>query len=1015
MKYSIRHYNSDNGLPQNSVRAIAQDSHGFLWLATDQGLVRFDGQTFVIFNKSVLGIRTNMFMSFLPDMEGRKDRFYVWTEEFDYIKVVAATATKEEPPAAARLRRMLETPEGGYGLFFSAGLPDRFHTKWSPLCQLFWLPGSDGSFFAWRPDGKVQLYTNWEKQKSYTTRIHSPRGFFRLGRNLYHDDETGKIELLATDLRSNARPGEITLTSAEGQTDKPNLAERYHVYSHDPSGNAFIAQGRKLYLLSEERPGIIATKLLIKDFDLERNNVSSIFFDRLRQRLYLGTLSNGLFILDFHGFETLTVDSDERESNVFYSQAAFSDSTVTTPSFRVLGKGPDGRIIVKTLPRQTKIVTSRYSMLKARSGDLWYTGNDSLYQFDHTGRQLKGRWTGGGEISHLYEDHTGRIWLGTKYYGLKYIDPGKNGASQRIFTRKITHISYMLREGKDVLWVATAAGLFKVNLVRNSISLIPRTDRYYIRSLLLERPGELWFTTYDDGVFLLRKNELTKLPLDKEHFLAHAHCIVRDGNDFFWIPTNQGLFRILRGDLLDFASHRDSTRLYYHHYVKQSGFHTNEFNGGCQPCAVRLSNGYVSLPSIDGLVFFKPEQIPLDVPNSEIFIDRIEADSRLIPVSSSKIELADANDIKVFVSSPYLGDRRNQQLYYMVSLEAKASSKHIWHPIENEHQSIHLNNLASGTYTLKLRKNGGFGRESQKLRSLTIVIPYAWYETWPFKIFLAILMLVMIYLYFKNRLKKADGLNKILESRVQERTLKLEDTLGVLKNSEQELLRQTRLQMHLIASISHDIRSPLRAIEFTSGKLPGLIQNGEYSLAETVSTGVNESSRRILTLLENMLSYVRSQLSDSSVVYETFTARDLVDEVAFIFKQAFAAQQNLFENNVPETLQVRSNRQLLKIILHNLIDNANKFSSEGSVAVSAGPKPGATTLIVSDTGIGLPDKTLNWFNESDAAYPESSGDEPKIHGIGLVIVKELAGILKLEIKANATSGAQFLITFPERD
>lgn len=213
------------------------------------------------------------------------------------------------------------------------------------------------------------------------------------------------------------------------------------------------------------------------------------------------------------------------------------------------------------------------------------------------------------------------------------------------------------------------------------------------------------------------------------------------------------------------------------------------------------------------MVFFKPEQIPIDTPGSKIFIDRIEADSKRIPVNGPRIELTEVNDTQLFVSSPYLGDRRNQQLYYMVSSDDKASVKHVWYPIENEQQSVHLNNLASGTYTLKLRKNGGFGPDSQRITTLTIVIPYAWYETWPFRIAVALLVLAGIYLYFKNRLKKADRLNKILESRVTERTRNLQDTLSVLKVSEQELLRQTRLQMRLIASISHDIRSPLQSAE----------------------------------------------------------------------------------------------------------------------------------------------------------------------------------------------------------
>lgn len=1010
-KYSIRHFTSENGLPQNSVRAITQDADGFVWLATEVGLVRFDGQTFLTFGKSDLRLQTTMFMSFLPDMEGRKDRFYALTDGFEYIKIASGRATNEKPQGAARLRKMFRTPESKNGLLFSMGLPNRFQGDWAPTHQPFWLPEGNGSFLMWQKDGKIDLYSTWKKRKSYKTRITSPRGFFRLGRNLYHDDEAGNIELLVA--KQGTAPGKIRLGPGKGPV--PDLSENYLVYSHDLSGQAFIYQNKKLYLLSEGTPGDIRTMLLLDDFDFERNNVSTVFFDQSQQRLFLGTLSNGLFILDFQVFETLTINSNESQANVYYSQAAFSDTTVITPSFKVLGKDRNGQIIAQQLPLPTKMAMNRYSMLKARSGDLWFFENGWLYRLDGNARNLKGQWDAGGEISQLYEDPLGRIWLGMKSEGLKYFDPRENTAQLRTFTREITDISYMLQQGKDLFWVATAAGLVKVNLTRKTISLVPHTEKFYVKNIFLSKHGELWFTTFENGFFLLQNDKLTRFPVDGSRYLANGHCLVEDANGFFWLPTNHGLFRIYHKDLLDFTVHGDSTRLYYHRYSKQHGFRINEFNGGCQPCALRLQSGYISLPSLDGLVFFKPEQIPVDVPDSKIFIDRIEANSKEIPVSGSKIELADISDIQVFVSSPYLGPRENQQLYYNVSSDRRDETTQIWHPIENDQQSIHLNNLESGTYTLKVRKNAGFGPNSERLATLTIVIPNPWYETWPFKAFVVILVLAATYLYFKNRLKKADNLNKILESRVQERTLNLQDTLGVLKTSEQELLRQTRLQMHLIASISHDIRSPLRSIEFTSGKLSNLIQNGEYTLAETVGTSVNESSKRILTLLENMLSYVRSQFSDSSVVYETFAARSLVDEVAFIFKQAFAGQQNQFENHVPETLQLRSNRQLLKIILHNLIDNANKFTSAGKVAVSAGMRREAITLVVSDTGPGLSGEILNWFNESDAVHPESPDGEPGIHGIGLIIVKELAEILKVEIKADAMAGTRFSITFSERD
>lgn len=1011
-KYSLRHYTTDNGLPQNTVRAITQDDDGFIWLATDMGLVRFDGQSFVTYDKDKLGLESSSFVSFIKDIEGRKNRLYALGRRLTHIRIENGKATPDKNPLENRIHKMFKPSGKPYDLSYMLGLPDRWKKDWLPTYYLFLLPNSNGDFYIWSKGGKIDLYKNWKIQKSHATQVDSPIGLFRVGENIYYDDEAGNIRLVAT-AGSSATDRGITLTPGRGESEKPDLSKPYTVYADDLSGGAFIYQAKKLYLLSEQSPGHFTTTALLDNFDFKRNSVTSVFYDSRRQRFYLGTIANGLLIFDFKVFDALGIETDDPGLNVYYGQTAFSDSTVLTARFNVIGKGQSGQIITHTLPHPVKKTMNGYSILKARSGDIWAIGHGWsyrwLYRFDSNGQKLKGLWDLQSDISHLYEDDTGRIWLGMRYKGLKYIDPGENGMPVHTVTNKIKEISYMLKEGKDVLWVGAYPGLFRVNLTRKTISSIPKTERYYVRSLLLVRPGELWFTTDDDGFFLLQRDKLTRIPFDRNHSLAHAHCILRDGKDFFWIPTNQGLFRILRRDLLDFSSHRDSTRLYYHSYSKQSGFRINEFNGGCEPCALRLRNGYVSLPSMDGLVFFKPEQIPVDVPVSRIFIDRIEVNSANVPLTGSKIRLTGASDVRVFISSPYLGDRENQHLYYTILTGDQSDSQQTWFPIEKEQQSVLLNNLTSGTYMLKIRKNTGFGSKSEQMTTLTIVIPYAWYETWPFKILVITLALVAIYFYFKRRLKEADRLNKILESRVSEKTQNLQDTLSVLKTSEQELLRQTRLQMHLIASISHDIRSPLRAIEFASERLPALIREGDYPLAETVGSSVNESSRRILLLLENMLSYVRSQVSGGSVAYDTFPARSLVDEVAAIFDEAFLVRKNKFVNKVPDTLLLRSNRQLLKIILHNLIDNANKYTSESLVTVSASEDGEQVTLVVADRGTGLPEAVQNWFNQGDEAYMKSLDGGLTINGIGLVIVKELAGMVNLRITAASVPGAAFSI------
>ncbi len=75
-RYNVRHYTSEDGLPQNSVNAITQDRDGYIWLTTNMGLARFDGQSFVTFGKDRFKLEYNDFIGFTRDIEGKPDRLY---------------------------------------------------------------------------------------------------------------------------------------------------------------------------------------------------------------------------------------------------------------------------------------------------------------------------------------------------------------------------------------------------------------------------------------------------------------------------------------------------------------------------------------------------------------------------------------------------------------------------------------------------------------------------------------------------------------------------------------------------------------------------------------------------------------------------------------------------------------------------------------------------------------------------------------------------------------------------
>ena len=272
----------------------------------------------------------------------------------------------------------------------------------------------------------------------------------------------------------------------------------------------------------------------------------------------------------------------------------------------------------------------------------------------------------------------------------------------------LSNISWIQHESKETLWLGTGKGLYRIHLPSKKIFRVEGLANIYIRSLHIpDGRNELWITTYSNGIFLLKDGKLTQFPPDKEQYLSSAHCISEDKNGYFWVTTNKGLFQISRADLLAYA--KRPFELYYHYYSKISGFNTNEFNGGCQPCAVRAPGGILSFPSIDGLVWFVPERIRPELPNQQIFIDKADADDSSMVFDRGMVSVkAGVPQILVKVSTPYFGDPYNLRMSYRIFKGDEPLTE--WKTLE-ESKNIAVPFHGGGNYTLNVRKVSGFGSE----------------------------------------------------------------------------------------------------------------------------------------------------------------------------------------------------------------------------------------------------------------------------------------------------------------
>lgn len=995
LRYTRRYYTDENGLPQNSVKFIAPDKNGFVWLATENGLVRFDGQHFRTFNKENIPLSSSRIYTMMPGSGA--DNLYASTEVKQVIHVRNGEARLDNSHIRQAVWIDIPGNDGHYTVFPALGLPNLYkHVIWF---DNYAIPVNNRDFFIVTRN-EVSFYKN--KKRLFRTGFRHTDfwRFFNIDSVLYYVDDR-EVYSMAGDsvIKKGSLQGDILLNPAYGKRGR-----KLQLYWNLTAKNVFIYLDRSLYLVKRSATGELHTQLLLTDFDLPANTIVSAYYDDQYRRIFLGSLTRGLFVFTRREFSVLKSGRSGADE-VYYAQTSLGGGQVLTAAGEVMGLStPAG-----TLPAMRQLdINDRYSMLTDDSGYIWVKHRNHLYKLAKGGVRLLDEWKFTPLINQLYEDRNGRLWIGTRA-GLYVMDLRIKNATPEFFTDRIQDISYVQQETADILWLGTRKGLYKFTLSNHRIDMIEGLTDKYIRSLYIPAPNEVWITTAEDGFFLYRNGRLTKFPLDPGHYLYASHCFIEDGNGYCWITTNKGLFRAAKKDLLDYADNK-MTDIYYHYYDKNAGFNTNEFNGGCQPCGIKLPDGHLSFPSMNGLVMINAAQSNMELPDKDIFINRIEVDGKQMPNRDTFVFSRDFDLFKLYVSTPYFGNPYNLRLEFALN---RHTEKTVWNKIGSD-GSISLASLPSGSYQLQIRKLNGFGINNYRYKNVVLVIPLAYYETWWFKVCMAVLGLLCIWAYTRFRLRYIKHKNKMLETRIDERTTTLKTTLSELQTSEEILRKQTHIQERLIMAITHDIKSPLRYMMLAAKRLTdkSLVKEDPDDVHKNAQV-LYEAGYRMYHLTGNLLQYIKLSSRDKQVVMEEVNLAAVVEEKIEIFRDIAAAQQTVVLNEVPPDIKMYSNSRLLGVIIHNLLDNAVKVTYEGQVKIYI--VPGDTLhIVIEDTGIGMRPDMVTWCN-TELTENDQPNTAPGHAGFGLVIIKELLVLVngKLLVSSSHESGTKVVLLFPE--
>ncbi|HEX6427116.1 MAG TPA: HAMP domain-containing sensor histidine kinase, partial [Niastella sp.] len=305
-----------------------------------------------------------------------------------------------------------------------------------------------------------------------------------------------------------------------------------------------------------------------------------------------------------------------------------------------------------------------------------------------------------------------------------------------------------------------------------------------------------------------------------------------------------------------------------------------------------------------------------------------------------------------------------------------------------------ITKLGKGEYTLVIRKPGPYERYIYNTIRLT-VLPY-WYEQTWFRFLLGGLAIGTFLLFFRVRYNYQVKRAQLLQQKVEERT-------GQLSES-------NRVKELMISAILHDLRSPLRYLHILARRMYNNHKTSADKELSQILSQFESATNEIYDFTQDFFVFANMQKEGFAINRERIVLRSIVSEIISLCEVGAHIQKNTFSNLVPEHVILDTDANLLSLVLRNLADNANKYTTGGEIKVEAIQDEFATRIIVTNDGDSM-DKELV-ARILDKSY------NPTQHGMGwgykiiIEIVFRLNGTLDI-ISGNG-QGNTITITFDNK-
>lgn len=1009
----IKFLDISDGLSNNSVTTIFQDSDGYLWFGTYDGLNRYDGYNFKVFRNRINDKKSLLFNT-IYNIEG-DSRKNIWVGGSNGICIYSKTTATFHPVEYTSLNKKNKV------------LKDIIHQMRSVSENLVLVASQNlgliafenGSFVGKQIPLKVlgnnisidnydAIALQDDKKKGHCW-IHV-RNIGICNYN-YKSKSLKVVFPLSKEVKSMklASDGNLWLGTDEGiflfNTKSGVLSDNY--FSNKCSVTDILLGKKKEILITTDGCGIykiIGTNKKAIPYNVingvqlaKSNSVWSLYEDKAGNK-WFGSLRGGISMLSSTPkyFKSIRYNATNPAENFILS---FCEDEKKN-----LWVGTDGAGL-KYWNRKNNTYTNYSNKLSSSfitgivrdtNNEIWLSTwnggvnkinprNNSVTQysfFNPFTKQIEKK------IWLVYKDSKANIWASATNEGSLYLfDRPKN--TFVLFDKSITNLQCLTETNDGKLWGGNYTSLFSLEKNTKKITRVPIGNP--VRCIHEDKDKNLWLGTQEGGLLLFDRKTNTFKRLTTDDGLP-SNTILRmleDNEGNLWMSTYNGVCRF------------DKKRKTFRNFSVNDGLQSNQFSFNA---GIKLSTGEFLFGGINGFNIFFPEAIKGFNQQNNLLLTDFYVNNQHIEESKndlvSKWESGKIKEVSLpydqttlsleFVALDYNNADKINYAYYLEGWDAQ------WNYVGQARKANYAR-LTEGKYTFKVKTTNFKGGWNKEISLVTIEILPPWYRTW--------------WAYTLYLLAMAGILFAYLEYHKNKEKLKYKVKIAELESKKEKEVAEK--QSSMFTYISHEFRTPLSLIinPLKKAVQKESVQNGSSGSDLAIA---HRNARRLLSLVDQLLLFRKAENDADSLRLSNINVNNLCNEVYQCFVNQAKEKNITYKFYIPQhDIEIIGDYEKIEISLFNLMSNAFKYTPiGGKINLKLSENKNEVILEISDNGDGIEKKDIDVifekFKQINSKVSVGTG-----FGIGLYIVKYFVNKHKgtVSCKSEPGKGSTFTLTF----